>query len=105
MTSKILIMSTMCWTQIKMIPQNSFSCFFTHTHKNNPAHNYPYLINEKIEFNISFKLPKVTKVVGSWTEIELESLIIKTIFFAFCHELCYKKPDFQHLQGTTNFLR
>ena len=37
---------------------------------------------------MSFKLPKVTNVVGSWTEVELESLIIKTIFFAFCHELC-----------------
>lgn len=62
-----------------MIPQNSFTRFFTHTHtqKNNPAHNYPYLIKEKIEFNISFKLPKVTNVVGSWTEIELESLYYK----------------------------
>ena len=60
-----------------MIPQNSFTRFFIHTHKNNPANNYPYLINEKIEFNISFKLPKVTNVVGSWTEIELESLYYK----------------------------
>ena len=86
-----------------MIPQNSFT-HFSYTNKNNPAHNYPYLINEKVEFNMSFKLPKVTNVVGNWTEVELESLIIKTIFFAFCHELCCKKPDFQHLQETTNFL-
>ena len=81
-----------------------FQKFFYSVFHKKPAHHYPYSINEKIEFMISFKLSKVTNALGSWTEIEPESLTIKTMFFAFCHELCYNKPDFHHLQGATNFL-